>query len=146
MRLRFSKDRVEVRVPRADELAFQGAAYVLTESAYVAIDASGRDRVVALWPKAGSGLKELAAEFETEYGNQLLRWKLLKSERKVLAAVLSKALAEPAAADRPAGAAPNGLPDERRAEIEAVLKEAQGETWDPLGIATPWEQLRGKGE
>ncbi len=146
MRARFSRDRVELRLPRADELALRGAAYVLTESAYAAISGRRGARIVLLWPKAGVKLKELAGDFEREYENQLLRWKLLRLNRNVCAAVLARALALPndggAAAREPQA---SGLSDDRILEIEAALSEAAGEKWDPLGIARPWEELRGGG-
>jgi hypothetical protein len=146
MRARFSRDRVELRLPGADDLALRGAAYVLTESAYAAIGGRRGARVVALWPKPGVKLKTLAEDFAREYDNQLLRWKLLRLNRKVSAAVLARAMA--LRIDAGGGAAEPqalGLSDDRKLEIEAALSEAAKEKWDPLGIARPWEELRGGG-
>jgi hypothetical protein len=148
MRARFSKDRVELRLPRADELALRGAAYVMTESAYAAIAGKRGARAVVLWPKAGVKLKDLARDFAREYDNQLLRWKLLRLNRKISAEVLERALELPAPTDTAVRDGSRKQPDSellpaRLREIEETLREAEKEAWDPMGIARPWEELRG---
>ena len=143
MRPRFSKGRVEFRLSRADDLALSGAAYVLTERAYVALDSSGRARTVVLWPKPGAKPKELAEEFSAAYENQLLRWKLLRLNLKTSSEFLQRALALAARESSSDGvAAESGLSQERLGEIAAALAEAKAEAWDPDGIARPWEELR----
>lgn len=139
MKPRFKADRVEFRVGKADELALQGAAYVLTESAYAAVDASGAARTVVLWPKKGVRLKDLARDFAQEYENQILRWKLLRLNLKVKKQVLERAFNIVAPTETAVGAVPAALSQERLREIEEAVTEASAEKWDPLGIARHWE-------
>lgn len=142
MRARFSRDRVELRLAAAEENAFRGAAYAMTAFAFVALGASGRARTAVLFPKSGGKLQDLAKRFSLEYENQKLRWRLLRLNRKVSADVIALALALPADESAGGGVPAESLSEERRREIAQALREAQGEAWDPLGIARPWEELK----
>ncbi|MCR4296009.1 MAG: hypothetical protein NUW21_10770, partial [Elusimicrobia bacterium] len=65
-----------VRLSSVDENALLGAAYVMTEDAYVLVSRKGRGGAVELWPRGKVPAARLAAAFRREYANQLLRWSL----------------------------------------------------------------------
>jgi hypothetical protein len=133
--LRFRRDArrrwVDVEAPAAGDLAFLGAAYLLTERACVVVGPGG----ARLAPARPGGLAALEREFALAYANQHARW--------ALAAKTAPARERPAAAaahEPPTEA----LSPERRREIERLLQGADAEpaASDPAGIRRPWEELR----
>ncbi len=135
---------VVVRLASIDENALLGAAYMMTQDAYVLVGRKGKGGTVELWPKKKQGLKALAEAFGREYDNQLLRWALSRAGLGLRAETLrrARALAE-AAGGRPQ-ALPATLTPEQKAEIAVLLAEAEADPGpkDPLGIAQPWDESR----
>ncbi len=132
-----------VRLPSVDETAFLCAAHALTARAWVLAERSGRSGTVRLWPKKGAG-KGLAEEFRREYANQLLRWSLTRGGLGLRAEALRRALALAESAGGRAEAPAASLTPEQKAEIAALLAEAEADPGprDPLGIARPWSEVR----
>lgn len=128
-----------VSMKAADELAWLGAAYAMTAEAYVLVE----DGAVALWPKKRATPAALARAFAAEYESLAVRWAAARGGLGVRAEVLRRALA--LLAERPSGeeAAPR-LDDEQAERIRALLAEADADPspQDPLGIRTPWSELR----
>lgn len=136
--------KATVRLSSVDEVALLGAAYLMTGSAYVLVTRKGRGGAVELWPKKNASAKALAAAFRREYGNQLLRWSLSRGGLGLRAETLRRALALAEAAGGRPQAPQASLTPEQKAEIAALLAEADADTGprDPLGIAEPWEARR----
>jgi hypothetical protein len=125
----------------ADPLAWLGAAYAMSEDAYVLVDGDA----VVLWPKSKASAAALTRGFAAEYENQAARWATARANLGVRAEVLRRSLALLAA--RPQGGdAPATLDPAQAAEIKRLLAEAENDPnpRDPLGIATPWSELRGQ--
>ncbi|MBI2385252.1 MAG: hypothetical protein HYV14_04475 [Elusimicrobia bacterium] len=133
-----------VRLPSVDEEALLGAAYVMTEDAYVLVSRKGKGGAVELWPKKKAKPAALAAAFRREYANQVLRWSLTRDGLGLRAETLRRALLLAEAAGGRAEAPPASLTPEQKAEIAALLAEADADTGprDPLGITVPWEESR----
>lgn len=135
---------VRLSASSVDELAWFGAAYAMTEDAYVQLEAEKNGEAVVLLPKGKTSTAALTKGFALEYGNQAARWAVSRANLGVRAEVLRRALelSEERVLDQEA---PPRLPPEHAAEIARLLAEADAETGprDPLGIATPWSQLRG---
>ena len=133
-----------VRLAVADENAFLGAAYLLTRDAYVLVSRKGKTGRVELWPKTNMPAAALAAAFRREYANQLLRWGLARDGFALRAETLRRALALAEAAGGRTQAPQATLTPEQKAEIAALLAEAEADPGprDPLGIAQPWEDSR----
>ena len=141
-RLGSRRGSARITLTRPDGLALLGAAYLMTEDAYVALGGRSARRTVTLWPKKGRSPAPLAAGFRLEYANQLRRWALARRGRALRAQVLRRALAlSDGVGPRAARPAPP-LSPERRAEIERLLAEAEALPGDPLGIARTWEESR----
>ena len=68
-----------VRLGAVDENALLGAAYLLSEDAWVLVSRKGKAGAVELWPKKKQAPKSLAAAFRREYENQKLRWALTRA-------------------------------------------------------------------
>lgn len=128
-----------VRLTRAESLAFWGAAYLLSDRAFVSLDRRGAAWTACLRPKSGGvrGLREL---FLAAYEDQRRRWAVERANLPVRAEVLRRALV----LDETAGVLElreaAALSAERRAEIEKAL--AEGPVADPLGIRRAWEEGR----
>jgi hypothetical protein len=135
---------VVVRLAAVDENALLGAAYVMTEDAYVLVSRKGKGGAVELWPRGAAAPKALAAAFRREYANQKLRWELARGGLGLRAETLRRALALAEAAGGRTEAPRTTLTPEQKAEIAAMLAEAEADTGpkDPLGIAQPWEESR----
>ncbi len=135
---------VTVRLAAVDEQALLGAAYVLTGDAYVLVSRKGKGGAVELWPKKKLTTKALAAAFKREYANQVLRWSLTRDGLGLRAETLRRALALAEAAGGRTEMPQASLTPEQRAEIAALLAEADADTGprDPLGITQPWEESR----
>lgn len=133
-----------VRLPSVDEDALLGAAYVMTEDAFVLVSRKGKGGAVELWPKSGAKPAALAAAFRREYANQVLRWSLTRDGLGLRAETLRRALLLAEAAGGRPQAPQASLTPEQKAEIAALLAEAEADEGpkDPLGIARPWEETR----
>ncbi|UPT75708.1 MAG: hypothetical protein M0D55_08565 [Elusimicrobiota bacterium] len=143
-----------------------GAAYLLTDRAYVAL---GGDRAkiltVTLRPKNAKALKPraLADEFLSDLASQKVRWAVAKNNQPVREYVAEQAVLiatgqiKPAA---PAAAAPepavDELTDAQRLEIEKLIAEVESEiktmnadkakpsVADPKNAALSWEAAQEK--
>lgn len=133
-----------LRVHASEDLALLGAAYLMTQDAYVALGRQGRARTVTLWPKAGRPRAGLAAAFLEEYQNQRLRWSLARAGLGRRRELLGRALAS-VGEDAAARASDPGLSPEQKEEMARLLAEAEAAPRDPLGIATPWGVSRRRG-
>lgn len=133
-----------VRLASVDESALLGAAYLMTRDAYVLVNRKGKGGAVELWPKKKTPPAILAAAFRREYANQLLRWSLTRDGLGLRAETLRRALLLAEAAGGRTQAPQATLTPEQKAEIAALLAEADADTGpkDPLGITRPWEESR----
>lgn len=133
-----------VRLPSVDEEALLGAAYAMTRDAYVLVTRKGRGGAVELWPKRKTTAAALAAAFRREYANQVLRWSLTRGGLGLRAETLRRALLLAEAAGGRPQTPPASLTPEQKAEIAALLAEADADAGprDPLGITIPWEESR----
>lgn len=133
-----------VRLAAVDEQALLGAAYLMTRDAYVLVSRKGRGGAVELWPKRKSAPKSLADAFKREYANQRLRWALSRGGLGLRAETLRRALVLAESAGGRTEAPRTTLTPEQKAEIAALLAEADADRGpkDPLGIARPWEEGR----
>ena len=133
-----------VRLASVDENALLGAAYLMTQDAYVLVNRKGKGGSVELWPKSKTPPAILAAAFRREYANQLLRWSLTRGGLGLRAETLRRALLLAEAAGGRTQAPQATLTPEQKAEIAALLAEADADTGpkDPLGITQPWEESR----
>jgi len=135
---------VSVRLPSGgDRRAFLEACARLTPRAWVRLDERNGGVSAALAPRAGGGAG-LAAAWRAEYDEALARRRSARAALALDAAVLSRALVLAEHVDARRREPPPELPPERKAEIAALLAEADAAPKDPLGIATPWSQLRKK--
>lgn len=136
--------KATVRLPSVDENALLGAAYLMTEEAYVLVSRKGKGGAVDLWPKKKASAEALAAAFRREYANQLLRWSLTRDGLGLRAETLRRALLLAEAAGGRPQAPRASLTPEQTAEIAALLAEADADPGprDPLGITRPWEETR----
>lgn len=136
--------RAVVRLAKVDEPALLGAAYALTADAFVLVARKGKGGGVELWPKGKTKPAALAAAFRREYANQLLRWALSREGLGLRAETSRRALALAEAAGGRPQAPQASLSPEQKAEIAALLAEAEADRGprDPLGIARPWEETR----
>ena len=134
--------RAVVRFSSVDENALLGAAYAMTKDAYALVTRAGKGGGVELWPKGGRSPKALAAAFRREYENQRLRWTLARDGAALRAETLRRALALAEAAGGRPQAPQASLSPEQKAEIAALLAEADPGPRDPLGITQPWEDSR----
>lgn len=135
---------IVVRLASVDENALLGAAYVMTEDAFVLVSRKGRGGAVELWPRRKVPAAKLAAAFRREYANQVLRWSLSRGGLGLRAETLRRALLLAEAAGGRTEAPQASLTPEQKAEIAALLAEADADTGpkDPLGITRPWEESR----
>lgn len=133
-----------VRLASVDENALLGAAYVMTEDAYVLVSRKGKGGCVELWPRGKIPASKLAAAFRRAYANQVLRWSLSRGGLGLRAETLRRALLLAEAAGGRTEAPQASLTPEQKAEIAALLAEADADPGprDPLGITQPWEESR----
>lgn len=133
-----------VRLASVDEDALLAAAYLMTAAAYVLVSRKGKGGAVELRPKGKTAAKALAAAFRREYANQVLRWSLSRGGLGLRAETLRRALALAEAAGGRTEAPQASLTPEQKAEIAALLAEADADPGpkDPLGITRPWEESR----
>ena len=136
-----------VRLASVEENALLGAAYVMTQDAYVLVKRSGKAGSVELWAKKKIAAKVLAEAFRREYDNQRLRWALSRGGLGLRAETLRRALTLAAAAGGRPQAPQATLTPEQKAEIAALLAEADADQGprDPLGITQPWDAGRKDG-
>jgi hypothetical protein len=135
---------VAVRLPpRGDRRAFLEACARLTPRAWVRLDEKNGRMSAALTPRSASAAG-LAAAWRAEYDEALARRRSARAGLALEAAVLSRALELAAHVDARRREPPPELASERKAEIAALLAEADAAPKDPLGIATPWSELRKK--
>ena len=108
------------------------------------VSRKGKGGRVELWPKKKQPAKALAGAFRREYANQILRWALSRGGLGLRAETLRRALVLAAAAGGRTQAPQMMLTPEQKAEIAALLSEAEADTGpkDPLGITQPWEEGR----
>ncbi len=137
-------ERAVVRFSSVDEDALLGAAYVMTEDAYALVTRRGKGGSVELWAKKKISSALLTAAFRREYENQRLRWALSREGLGLRAETLRRALALAESSGGRATAPQASLTPEQKAEIAALLAEADADKGprDPLGIAQPWEESR----
>jgi hypothetical protein len=131
-----------VTIKNADAQAFLGAAYLLTDEAFVSVSRRGKDWSATLSAKTGT--KKFAARLKLDYENQLLRWRVQRANRGLRADVLRRALALcEESGGKPAGRQGTLLP-EQLDEIARLLAEAESDKGprDPLGITKFWEDLK----
>ena len=135
---------VVIRLASVDEDALLGAAYALTADAYVLVEKKGKGGAVTMRPKAKLTPKALTDAFRREYENQKLRWALTRGGLGLRAETLRRALELAAAAGGRTEAPQATLTPEQKAEIAALLAEAEADKGpkDPLGITRPWEESR----
>lgn len=135
---------VVVRLASVDENALLGAAYLMTADAYALVGRKGKGGWVELRPKKRQTPKALAEAFRREYENQKLRWELTREGLGLRAETLRRALALAEAAGGRPQMPRASLTDEQKAEIAAMLAEAEADPGprDPLGITQPWEESR----
>lgn len=144
--------------------AVLGAAYLLTDRAFIALDGDRKKSLkVTIFPKvpAGeAGLKALVATFNAELETQKVRWAIAKNNLPVREFIAEQAVLIangrlPAAPAEPSGGPPPAeeLNDEQRKEIEKLIAEVELEikaindkkapgpssTADPKKIAESWE-------
>ncbi|MDD5304462.1 MAG: hypothetical protein PHS14_15300 [Elusimicrobia bacterium] len=135
---------MKILLASVDENALLGAAYLMTEDAYVLVARKGKSGSVELWPKKNASPAALAAAFRREYANQVLRWSLTRDGLGLRAETLRRALELAEAAGGRTQAPQATLTPEQKAEIAALLAEAEADHGpkDPLGITRPWEESR----
>jgi hypothetical protein len=131
-----------VTVKNADAQAFLGAAYLLTDEAFVAVSRRGKDWTATVGAKAGT--KKFAARFKLDYENQLLRWRIARANRGLRADVLRRALALCEESGGKPAARQGTLLPEQLDEISRLLAEAAADKGprDPLGVTKFWEDLK----
>lgn len=136
--------KASVRLASVDENALLGAAYLMTDEAFVLVSRKGKGGRVELWPKGRTPAKALAAAFRREYANQVLRWSLSRGGLGLRAETLRRALLLAQAAGGRPEAPRASLTPAQKAEIAALLAEADADPGprDPLGIAQPWDESR----
>lgn len=139
-----TSSKAVVRLAAVDENPLFGAAYLMTQDAYVLVSRKGKGGSVELWPKKKQAPKALAGAFRREYENQRLRWALSRAGLGLRAETLRRALALAAAAGGCTQVLQATLTPEQKAEIAALLAEAEADQGpkDPLGITQPWEESR----
>lgn len=135
------------------EEAVLGAAYLLTDRCWVALDGSRSATLkVGLTPKLrldAKGLRELAGLFRRELETQRVRWAIAKNNLPVREHVAKQAvlLANGAVPAQPPPA--EELSSEQRKEIDDLIAEVEAEIKtlkdkkagaDPKGIAATWEE------
>jgi hypothetical protein len=131
-----------VRAPKGgDRSAFLDAAYRLIERAWVRVDERGGVLRAVLSPRAGSSAG-LAGDFRAAYAAAAALRRSERRARSLEAAILTRALELSDHFDARLREPPPALSAERRAEIAAVLAEAEAAPPDPLGLRVPWEELR----
>ena len=116
-----------------------GAAYTFIDRCYVWLDKDADGRIVVeLTPRSGANdsFEALAGDFSNELLAQTTRGMVLKANRDLVQAIVSRGLAGAGART----AAPNipTLPDLETFELEDEPFD------DPLGIAISWEEKYGK--
>lgn len=133
---------VAVRLPvGGDRRAFLEACARVTPRAWVRLDEKAGRLSAALVPRGGGGAG-LAAAWREAYDDAFARRKSARAELALEAAVLSRALALAEHVDARRSEPPPELSAERKAEIAALLAEADAAPKDPLGIATPWSERK----
>ncbi len=99
------------------------AAYSMMDRAYAVIDGDREKRVVVrLWPKGTQGLKEIALEFNQELLNYAVCLAQAKKTEPVRQALAKRAFLAHSMAEESAGLFVD----------------------DPMGIARPWQEQKGK--
>ncbi|MBI3297880.1 MAG: hypothetical protein HYZ75_06940 [Elusimicrobia bacterium] len=131
-----------VRVPLpagAPRLAVLGTAYALSTRAHALVRTQNGAPLIELWPRAGRDAKGLIEEALRVFANQCLRGAVAERGAAVRAELTRRMVELARRAGRPAEAA---LSPEAAARLAAVLAEKGTAEKDPLGIKTPWSQLR----
>lgn len=136
--------------------AILGAAYLLTDRAFVSLEGDREKRLrVTLSPKSGGdakALKALGETFRLELQTQKVRWDIAKLNQPIREFVTEQAvLLANGRLPAPAPEAPaaDQLSDEQRKEIERLIAEVEDEIKtlnekkapkDPKNIAATWEE------
>ena len=132
----------------------QGTAYVLTDRCVAYVESKGAQHEVTLKSTRGKAKDELIAlgdAFVNELLNQVVRQKLVASNRFIMEHVISKALVSARA--EPPAPSEQALTADQQAEIDKLIAEAEAEIAslnkrkggaDPLGITKTWEETHGK--
>ncbi len=135
--------------------AVLGAAYLLTDRAYVLVDRKKSRFAVSLTPKsADASPAALARAFVDELATQEVRWQLARNNQPIReyvaeqAVLLANGQIQPPAAPAPEPA-PEQLSDAQRLEIEKLIAEVEDEikqmndrkaVSDPKNIKASWEE------
>ncbi len=109
----------------------------MTDDAWVRLDERNGRLTAVLTPRVGSGVG-LVARWRREYESAATRCLFLAEQRVLNAAVMSRALELAQHVDARRQRPLPELSPERRAEISALLAEADAAPKDPLGITRPW--------
>lgn len=115
------------------------AAYTFIDRCYVWLDRGADGRIVVeLTPRSGANdsTEALAGDFSNELLAQTTRGMVLRANRDLVQAIVSRAIA--GAGARTAAPAAPSLPDLETFELEDEPFD------DPLGIAISWEEKYGK--
>lgn len=134
---------VVVRLPAGgDRRAFLEACARLMPDAWVRLEDKKGVVRAHLTGRPGADA-DLARDWRRAYAEVLSRRRAAGAARALEAAVLSRALELAEHVDARRREPPPELPAERRAEIAALLAEAESAPKDPLGIAVPWSERLG---
>lgn len=132
--------------------AILGAAYLMTDRAWVALDGDKKRVTVTLTPKDGKTTPAaLEAEFRVELETQKVRWEISKRNQPIREYVAEQAVRlanepSPAPAAEPAA---DQLSDDQKAEIAKLIAEVEDEIKavkakklgaDPKNIKASWEE------
>lgn len=132
-----------------------GAAYLMTDRAFVRLDGDPKKRlVVRLEPKASGAaaeaLEELAESFRRELATQKVRWSIARANLPIREHIAEHALRLAAQPETPSAAAPKAddLTEEQKREIDRLIAEVEAEIAqmsakkapEAKRIAATWEQ------
>ncbi|MDE2292015.1 MAG: hypothetical protein KGL53_08025 [Elusimicrobia bacterium] len=161
MRFAVSEKEREVTFRLAKKLhpleQVQGAAHVLGDRATAFVEEAKGSWVLTLCAKgpcAKADLEALGREFVDELLNQALRLRLLANARPVFEHIVARAVVsarrDPADPDQPAAARAEELTAEQKAELEALIAEAEREldarrsAGTAAKTAQTWEERHGR--
>ena len=132
-----------------------GAAYLLTDRAYVRLEGDRTKRIKASLslkePSSPGELKKLAAAFQSELEAQIVRWAIAKNNLPIREYIAEQAvlLANGRALPAPQETAGDQLTQVQRDEIEKLIAEVEQEikminekksASDPKKISASWEE------
>lgn len=144
---------ISVQTPLYGLEAVYLACYSMLDRAYIRLEGSPKGSIrVRMKSKEGGSLERMAGEFENELLHQALRIKVASANQKIREHIVARALAgAQGAVEETADPGPDGkkedpvLDEDLEAEIDKLLAEVEKEGGeDPLNIAAPWEEKKGK--